>query len=262
MATPLNYHAYGHKNNPALVLLHGFLGDQHDWQPLINALHNHFYCICIDLAGHGENQHIVLPIPGFCALSQMILDTLSALDINQFHLFGYSLGGRVALHVAQIAPQRLLSLQLESCHPGLTSQIEKQTRQINDEKWAEKLTHLPITDFVNLWYQQAIFANITEQEKQQLILIRSKNCNNSLLNCYQATSLALQQDLNSVPQKLFEQCQIQSYFYVGKQDHKFLSLAKAWRQKSHLQVITIENAGHNIHLAQPIILAQYIKNRA
>lgn len=120
---------YGDPSLPTLVLLHGFLGTKADWLPLMPALSQHFHCICLDLPGHGDNQaegstEAKLDFD-FCV--ENIVTRLDSLNPSpdQFHLYGYSLGGRIALHLAKAYPQRLLSLNLESCHPGLVDPQEK-----------------------------------------------------------------------------------------------------------------------------------------
>ena len=118
---------YGDPQLPAMVLLHGFMGAKEDWQPMMATMSQYFHCICIDLPGHGDNA-LVLPHPGLFSAAEHIIQTVNNLGYSRFHLVGYSLGGRIALHIASLQPQALLSLTLESAHPGLLSDDEKQQR--------------------------------------------------------------------------------------------------------------------------------------
>ncbi|ABZ74872.1 alpha/beta hydrolase fold [Shewanella halifaxensis HAW-EB4] len=273
----LSYRCRGQIGSPAVVLLHGFLGSKEDWNEIIEQLADDFFCISIDLPGHGghcshnshgdttqasgnnqldfTSQSLELPTPGFNRCAELIHTTLEQLNISQYHLVGYSLGGRIALHLARLYPQALLSLCLESCHPGLQNQADRVARKANDLAWASKLETLSIRDFLSLWYQQAVFSDLTEAERAKLIDKRADNRPLQLLNCYLATSLAEQQDLWDTPSCLPVDC----HFIAGHQDHKFMALAKRWQQQQPLSLHCIEASGHNVHLAAPEAFAEQLK---
>ncbi|GIU40138.1 putative 2-succinyl-6-hydroxy-2,4-cyclohexadiene-1-carboxylate synthase [Shewanella sairae] len=248
----LSYRCSGNIDAPAVVFLHGFLGSKGDWNEIISQLQDDFYCICIDLPGHGDNKtlncdELQLPTPGFNRCVELIVTTLSLLDIQHYHLVGYSLGGRIALHIAKLYPEQLLSLVLESCHPGLQSEADKIARKQNDAAWANKLCTLAIADFLTLWYQQAVFSDLTTAEQRSLVLKRSHNNPLALANCYQATSLAEQDELWNIPSRLT----VTSHFIAGHQDSKFMALASRWQQQQPLALHCINASGHNVHLAAP-----------
>ena len=256
----LDYEVHGNVKLPMIVFLHGFLGSKIDWLPLIECLKNDFYCICFDLPGHGNSDKITLPVAGLIDCAEIILENLESLGVVKFHLFGYSLGGRIALHLARLAPEKLLSLQLESCHPGLLSVLDKLARQQNDKEWADKLASLPIESFLEFWYQQAVFEDLDEFERKQLIEMRSHNNSKALLNCYQSTSLAFQENLWFVPNEL-SQHDINCQLYVGSNDKKFFKLGCDWQRKAQINLLLIDNAGHNIHIAAPKKMAtEFIKS--
>ncbi|SUI86383.1 2-succinyl-6-hydroxy-2,4-cyclohexadiene-1-carboxylate synthase [Shewanella morhuae] len=249
---------YGDTSLPTLVLLHGFLGTKADWLPLMPTLSQHFHCICVDFAGHGDNQAEGATEAkfdfNFC--TQDIMTRLDSLKLNteMFHLYGYSLGGRIALHLAKAYPQRLLSLNLESCHPGLKDQQEKHTRSQNDAQWAERLLNLNSKDFLSLWYQQPVFADISAAKIKSLIEYRTHILNmhpkQILKQVFLATSLARQVSLWDVPSQLACEC----HFFAGSQDAKFHALAQEWQLHAPILVHRINGAGHNIHQAAPEVL--------
>ncbi|MBW3532741.1 2-succinyl-6-hydroxy-2,4-cyclohexadiene-1-carboxylate synthase [Shewanella sp. NKUCC06_TVS] len=251
---------YGNSSLPTLVLLHGFLGTKTDWLPLMPALSHHFHCICLDLPGHGDNQRELKPteLDGFNQCVEDVLAHLNGLHIGQFHLYGYSLGGRIALHLAKAYPERLLSLNLESCHPGLTDPQEKLARIKNDTQWAERLLHLNSKDFLSLWYQQPVFADMTATKRKTLIEHRSAALDlhpkQRLKEVFIATSLAHQASMWDVPLQLTCEC----HFFAGNQDAKFHALAQEWQLHAPILVHSIHGAGHNIHQAAPEALTSKI----
>ncbi|MCW3172104.1 2-succinyl-6-hydroxy-2,4-cyclohexadiene-1-carboxylate synthase [Shewanella subflava] len=245
---------YGDPQLPAMVFLHGFMGAKEDWQPMMAKISQYFHCICIDLPGHGGNS-FTLPHPGLFSAAEHIIQTVNNLGYTEFHLVGYSLGGRIALQVARIQPQAILSLTLESAHPGLLSDDEKKQRAINDNNWADKLLSQPFEHFVQQWYQQAVFSDLSDKQRHFLISKRLSNQPKSLHACYLATSLSLQQDCRNVVEKLTCRCA----FIAGEQDKKFQHLAHNWQQSLHsgasLQLVIIAGVGHNIHSMQPHIFS-------
>lgn len=248
---------YGETTLPTLVLLHGFLGTRADWLPLMPKLSQHFHCVCLDLIGHGDNQ-CILSEPnlesGFDLCIQDILTRLDRLNIDKFHLYGYSLGGRIALHLAKAYPQRLLSLNLESCHPGLIEPQEKIARAKNDSLWAERLLKLSSQAFLEQWYQQPVFADMSKSHRENTVAMRAnmldKSPKHALKASYLATSLAHQASLWHIPSALSCEC----HFFAGSQDAKFISIAQDWQQRQPIVLHRIENAGHNIHQSNPTAL--------
>ena len=250
----LSYCSQGQPSKPAIVLLHGFLGDKQDWSAVTKILAEHYYCISIDLPGHGDSLNQPLATPGFETCCELIQQTVSKLGIETYHLIGYSLGGRIALHLARRYPSSVLSLILESCHPGLQSEQDKAQRKVNDAQWADKLTHLDITAFLTQWYQQAVFADLSITEQQTMITRRSGNQGATLSNCYQATSLAQQADLWDTPAVISASC----FFIAGSNDKKFLSLATRWQQQYPLKLYAVNASGHNVHSAAPDTFSQLV----
>lgn len=241
----LSSRCYGHSFKPALVLLHGFLGSKQDWDALMPSLSQHFHCVCLDLPGHGESPSVALEQPGFVQVARLIRRTLSTLKIDHFHLLGYSLGGRIALHLAQLMPENMMSVTLESCHHGLSNEVQRAERINNDKLWDNRLQNLSIDAFLTLWYRQGVFTDLTADARVQLIERRRHNDTTALRSVYLATSLGFQQDLSLIPNQSITPW----HYFVGKNDNKFSSLAENWRSKAAITLHYFENAGHNVHLA-------------
>ena len=77
---------------------------------------------------------------------------------GRFALAGYSLGGRVALHVALPAPERVARLVLIATTAGLEDPAARARRRAADEElaaWAQRATS---EDWVARWTAQPLFA--------------------------------------------------------------------------------------------------------
>lgn len=103
-----------------LILVPGLMCDDASWGPVAPALSAHMPC---QVVSHGNADSLV-------AMAQHILDTAPP----QFHLAGHSMGGRVALEVVRLAPERVLRLALlgtgyRAKEAGAAGEAEVQKRQ-------------------------------------------------------------------------------------------------------------------------------------
>lgn len=101
-----------------VLALHGWLDNAASFIPMAPFLAQH-NIIAMDFLGHGGSAHIPKGYDyAFADWMHDILDVLDALEWQQAHLLGHSLGGALATAVAAGAPERILSLALiESLGP-------------------------------------------------------------------------------------------------------------------------------------------------
>ncbi|MFC6487193.1 acetoin dehydrogenase dihydrolipoyllysine-residue acetyltransferase subunit [Nitratireductor sp. GCM10026969] len=92
-----------------VVLLHGFASDAASWAPLEAHLH-HRPVIRFDLPNHGKSPK--RRIADFAALVSELRHAFDALGLDKAHLVGHSLGGAVALALADTRPRSVASLTL------------------------------------------------------------------------------------------------------------------------------------------------------
>ncbi len=94
-----------------LLLIHGFCGSSSYWDRVVPALSQAHRVIVPDLRGHGQSSAGAAP----CTIDELAEDLVQLLDhlnIPQAAVFGHSLGGYIALAMAERHPQRLLGLSL------------------------------------------------------------------------------------------------------------------------------------------------------
>jgi 2-succinyl-6-hydroxy-2,4-cyclohexadiene-1-carboxylate synthase len=143
-----------HETPRELVLLHGFGGTRRAWDGVIAALDGERYRpVALDLPGHGEAAATQRPIT-FAGCVAHVLTRAP----ERFTLCGYSLGGRVALHVALAAPERVARLVLVSCTAGIEDAAERAERRAADELLARALDDGCYERFVERWRAQPLFA--------------------------------------------------------------------------------------------------------
>lgn len=94
-----------------VLLIHGFTGDAENWLFNQADLAASYNVIAIDLPGHGSSSKEIKE--GSAAeLAKSVHELLKAKNISAAHIVGHSLGGAVAIALAQTAPDKVRSLSL------------------------------------------------------------------------------------------------------------------------------------------------------
>jgi 2-succinyl-6-hydroxy-2,4-cyclohexadiene-1-carboxylate synthase len=137
-----------------IVLLHGFSGTRRAWDGVIARLDPERYIpLALDLPGHGERSDEQPPIT-FAGCVERVL----AQAPPRFVLCGYSLGGRVALHLALAAPERVSRLVIIAANPGIEDPAQRAERHRADRLLADELESIPFEEFIERWRTQPLFA--------------------------------------------------------------------------------------------------------
>ncbi len=162
---------------PPLILLHGASSDgQAQFADLLPALAPGWRVYAPDARGHGGTRWD--PAAGFStpALAADVLAFADALGLETFHLFGYSMGGMSALHVASLARERLRSLVVVSVSPEreprlavVRSFLDPERIERADPTWAAWLArqHDPVQG-PGAW-RRLLPAVIADVEQQPLL---------------------------------------------------------------------------------------------
>ena len=132
---------------PDVLALHGFAGTGRMWQAVDPSWQ------APDLPGHGAAAG-VRPIT-FARCVEHVLAEAS----ERFTLVGYSMGGRVALHVALTAPERVERLVLVATTAGIADPGERAIRRLDDEAFADEIEREPIESFIARWSANPLFAD-------------------------------------------------------------------------------------------------------
>lgn len=121
-----------------LLLLHGALGAADQLQPLKAALSDQYHVHTLNFKGHGDAQDTEkFSIEIF---AEQVLHYLEQHHIEKANIFGYSMGGYVALYLAKQHAQRIHKIFTLATKFLWTPVVAQQEiKMLNAEKIAEKL---------------------------------------------------------------------------------------------------------------------------
>ncbi len=147
-----------------IVFLHGFTGSSRDFLEIPDSLISNYRCLIPDLPGHGQTQVLEDEI-SFTAAGQVALleQWLGSLGQSKFHLFGYSMGGRLALQFAVKNSHQLQSLILISTTAGIKEEVARWERAKADEQLAQRILDSDPGDFLTTWLAQPLFKGIGDK---------------------------------------------------------------------------------------------------
>ncbi|MBU2928189.1 alpha/beta fold hydrolase [Winogradskyella psychrotolerans] len=119
----IHYTVEGQGNT--IVLLHGFLESVAMWQDLVADFSKNNQVICIDLLGHGQTDCIGY-IHTMETMADAVLAVIDHLNIEKAHVVGHSMGGYVALALAEKQPELFNGL----CLMNSTYEADDTARQL------------------------------------------------------------------------------------------------------------------------------------
>lgn len=234
----------------AVILLHGFTHTGASWEPVLAALGERYRALAPDIRGHGRaSSRRPVDLAG-------VLEDLGALAPESFVLGGYSMGGRIALHLALALPERVQRLVLIGASPGIEDDAERATRRRYDEALAFRIETMTIAEFAEHW------AGATQVLADQPAHVRERARRDRLRNSPAGLAAALRGlgagVLSPVWDRL-EELTMPVALITGERDHKFTAIAREMAERlpdAELQIVP--GAGHAVHLETPARVAELL----
>lgn len=136
-----------------IVFVHGFTQTGASWRTIAEHFVRQGYeALLVDLPGHGGSEHVRADL-------RRTADLVATVGERATYV-GYSLGGRVCLHLALMYPHLVERLALMGAHPGLDSESERSARRDADDRAAERIRTLGVPSFVREWVAQPLFGRL------------------------------------------------------------------------------------------------------
>lgn len=228
------------------MLLHGFSGTRRTWDAVTAELPETYRPVPLDLPGHGDAAG-VRPID-----FDVCVEHVLAAAPERFALAGYSMGGRIALHVALAAPQRVNRLGLVSTTAGIEDATERAERLEADRRLAEEIERDGVRAFAERWAAQPLFAGQPPAVTAAAQADRLRNSAEGLATALRGLSTGA---MTPLWERLAE-LTMPADVLVGERDAKFHALARrltAALPRATLHVVA--GAGHALPLEAPVEVA-------
>ncbi len=245
----LNSRSWGESRSPALVLLHGFMGASGDWEPVTRRLRSEYRVLAIDLPGHGSSLGRPAPDYTISGAVAAIVKTIEAQGIaDGYGLAGYSMGGRMSLHIARAHPASVAGLCLVSAHTGLEGEKARRDRRDGDRRLADSLVR-DTSRFMEDWFSLPMFASMPPDLADAIKEARIRSGNPlELARALQGLSVGGQDDFRD----WFLKAPLPRRFLVGEHDDKYVELARTLSSDLvGLETRIVANAGHNLVAEAP-----------
>lgn len=224
-------------DRPEIVALHGFTQTGMSWMPVATALGDGWCLTALDLPGHGDSPE------GNRSLDETADDVAGTIDGLRPILVGYSMGARVALHVALRHAGAISGLVLVSGTAGIDDDTEREARLRADQTLARHIEEIGVEAFVSEWLAQPMFATLPGDAAR--IAERLTNSASGLADSLRYAGTGTQMPLWG---RLAE-IDVPTLVVTGDLDAKFTALGdRIAGAIPAARRVRIPDAGHTVHL--------------
>lgn len=233
-------------SGPALVWLHGFTQTRDSARRFRSILAADYEVVAPDLPGHGTSAAVSASLDEAANLVAELFEGRPGL------LGGYSMGGRVALHVALRHPGLVRGLVLLSATAGIEDPDERAARRALDEARAARIESIGVEAFLDEWLAQPLFASLPPDPAERAA--RSSDAH-GLADALRRAGTGTQGDLADALGSLTAPTLV----LAGGLDAKFVAEGRrlaAAIPGARLEVL--EGLGHAAHLEDPARVAAAI----
>ena len=240
-----------------VTLLHGFTQNGRSWLEIISRMPQGWMWIVPDLRGHGETRTRAEALCTMDACTRDLEMLWDHLGVTRTHLAGYSMGGRLALHVAARRPERILSLLTIGAHAGLEEEA-RAGRRLGDNALAQRIENDGLEAFVKYWSGLPLFAGLELRGPAFVAQVRAERMTNHIAGL--ACSLRGMGAGSMDP--LWDDLAHVSFpctFVAGQLDHGYVSSARRLAATvPNGRVDVVSRAGHTVHQERPEAFARIL----
>ena len=225
---------------PLVVFVPGFMQRGDAWAPVARRVAERYPSECLDFASHTFEERLA---------------ELRAAAPPGSAVVGYSMGGRLALHLAAAEPKRLAALVTVGAGAGIEDDEERAARRAADEELAAWIEARPIEEVVARWEAQPVFAGqsaelvaaqrpgrLSHEPAELAALLRSAG---------QGALPPLWTRIPELPMPLLA--------VAGERDEPYAAAAERLAELAPIgRAATVPGAGHAPHLERPAEVARLL----
>ncbi len=220
-----------------ILFIHGFGGDQNSWLFNISGLGDKHTLYTIDLPGHGSSSKSLVS-GSLTELAESVSALMEAIDLQQAHIVGHSLGAAVAVELAGLSNSQVASLTLIS-GAGAGTAVDPQYIEgfINANRRKEIKPYL-----------QQLFARPDLVNRDMIEDVLKAKRIEGAESCLRSIAQASLLDTGDVkPRENLAKIELPIQVIWGKDD-QIAAVSHTDDLPEHINSHVIEDAGHMVHM--------------
>ena len=237
-----------------VTLLHGFTLAGRSWDDLVSRMPPEWTFLTPDLRGHGRARTAPCTMDD-CAAD--LVELWDHLGVERSHVVGYSMGGRLALHVAVNLPERTRSLLTIGAHAGLEGET-RMARRAADGALADRIESDGVEAFVRYWEALPMFEGVARRRPRLATTLHDLRLGNtaaglaaSLRGMGAAAMEPLWEELKAIA--------VPCTFVAGAEDTAFVAHAKRLAAiVTGARAEAVAESGHSVPFEQPEAMASVL----
>lgn len=231
-----------------IALVHGFTQTSASWGRFTPELRRRLPerdLVAVDAPGHGSRSDVHLDLVDG---ARLLGD-----EVGRAVWVGYSMGGRLALHLALGRPDLVDALVLIGATAGIDDPTERAERRRRDEALAAEIERDGAPAFLERWLAQPLFAGLDPAPDD--LEARRSNTAAGLANSLRLAGTGAQQPLWD----RLDRIDAPVLVLAGERDEKFAAIGRRLADAlpgAELQLVP--GAGHAAHLEAPAATADLV----
>lgn len=234
----------GARGAPRLVFVHGFTQTGRSWAPIAERFADRYEIVLVDAPGHGGSSHVRADL---VTAADMLADVG-----GRATYVGYSMGGRMVLHLAVSRPDLLDRLVLVSTTAGIDDADERAGRRASDETLAAELERDGLDAFLERWLALPLFHGLAPSAA--VADDRRRNTVDGLASSLRLAGTGSQDPL----WPRLGAITAPTLVITGGNDAKFTDLGRRLAEGIGASHEIVTDAGHATHLERPDAVADAI----
>ncbi|MCA6364307.1 MAG: alpha/beta hydrolase [Bacteroidetes bacterium] len=263
---PLYYSVQGNANLPVLLFVHGVAEHSVIWQPVIDLLSQEYYCIAVDLPGHGGSMNF----RGNWSMNfyaQVLRKFMETMQLREVTLVAHSMGAQISAVLA-LQVSVYLNAMIWVSPAGAETFSEKEAKMLKKftaQYWESPPTEVLATEKLKSHFSfsanlGAFIAKLAKYHAPEI----AKNFKEVVI--YSVSGM-----LDEPVHAYLPQLKMPMHVLMGERDllvpNRFLHpaltpqhvLEEARKQLPNCKTTLVKNAGHFLPVEQPDVLAAAIR---
>lgn len=238
----LNYKSFG--EGEPLIIMHGLMGMLDNWQAPGKELAEHFKVYIVDLRNHGHSPHSEEHT--YDVMVDDVIEFMDDLGLESANILGHSMGGKVAMKLAQDHPERVDKL--------VVADIGPRHYKVHHQSIIAGLRAVPLKDIAKRTdAEQYMQADIPQPGVRQFLMKSLFHKDRNQFG-WRFNLDAIEKNLERIGEAIDEMdYQGETVFIRGSESDYILD--EDWPDIKllfpHAYLVTIEGAGHWLHAEKP-----------